>query len=158
MMIFRPIKQGDYIDAGGTSGTVEAIGVFSTTMRTGDNKRIIIPNSGIIGGNITNYSANATRRIVFVFGIGSDDDILQATKLLESILSEDDRILEDPEPTIGVLELADSSVNLACRPWVQTTDYWSVRFHILEQVKLRFDAAGISIPFPQQDVHMHQVA
>lgn len=147
MMIFRPIKQGDYIEAGGMSGTVEAIGVFSTTMKTGDNKRIIVPNSGIIGSNITNYSSNDTRRIDFVFGIGHDDDILQAKKLLETILSEDDRILEDPEPLIGVLELAKSSVKLACRPWVQTSDYWGVRFRILEQVKLRFDAAGISILF-----------
>jgi small conductance mechanosensitive channel len=157
IIAFRPFKKGDFIEAGGVSGVVEEVNIFNTVFKTGDNKKVIVPNSAVGGGAITNYSANDTRRIDFVFGIGYDDDIRQAKSILESVLAADSRVLKDPAPTIGVLELADSSVNLACRPWVNTADYWGAYFDIMEEVKTRFDAEGISIPFPQQDVHMHAV-
>ena len=158
LMIFRPIKKGDFIEGGGTVGVVEEIGVFATIMKTGDNKKIIVPNAAITGGNIVNYSANPTRRIDFVFGIGYDDDIDKAKEILAKICKEDERVLDDPETTIAVAELADSSVNIVCRPWVNSGDYWPTHFDITERAKKEFDAAGISIPYPQQDVHMHQVA
>lgn len=156
LIIFRPFKVGDFVEAGGTSGTVEEIAVFATTMKTGDNKRIIIPNSNITGSNITNYSANPTRRVDMVFGIGYGDDIKMARDVLQGLVDADDRILKDPAPTIAVSELADSSVNFIVRPWVKSGDYWAVLFDMTEAVKLAFDAKGISIPFPQTDVHIHQ--
>lgn len=158
ILFFRPFKVGDYVEAAGTAGTVTEIAIFSTTFHTPDNKKIIVPNSGVTGGNITNYSAMENRRIDFVFGIGYGDDLLKAKKVLEEILAADARVLKDPAPTVAVLELADSSVNFAVRPWVKTADYWAVFFDVTEQVKLRLDAEGISIPFPQTDVHLHQVA
>jgi len=158
LIIFRPFKVGDYVEAGGVSGIVEALEVFVTTLRTPDNKKVIVPNAVISGGTITNYSANSTRRVDLVFGIGYNDDLKKAKKILEDILAKDDRILADPAVTIAVAELADSSVNFVVRPWVKTADYWDVHFDLTEAVKLEFDAQGISIPFPQQDVHMHQVA
>lgn len=158
LMFFRPVKVGDFVEAGGTSGVILEIGVFSTIMKTGDNKRIIVPNSGITGGNITNYSAHDTRRVDLVFGIGYDDDIKQAKELLNTIVNEHPKVLKDPAPTIAVSELADSSVNFVCRPWVNSADYWGVLFDLTETVKLRFDAAGISIPYPQTDVHLHKDA
>ncbi|MEM6733256.1 MAG: mechanosensitive ion channel domain-containing protein [Myxococcota bacterium] len=158
ILFFRPFKVGDYVEAAGTAGVVNDIAIFSTVLTTPDNKRIIVPNSSVTGGNITNYSALDTRRIDLVFGIGYGDDILKARDVLQQILDADERVLKEPESTIAVLELADSSVNFAVRPWVKTSDYWPTYFAITEQVKLRFDEAGISIPFPQQDVHMHQVA
>jgi small conductance mechanosensitive channel len=154
IIAFRPFKVGDFIEAGGVAGVVEGIQIFSTQMRTGDNKAIIVPNSNIIGGNITNYSAKDTRRVDLVFGIGYDDDIKKAKDVLTELVNNDERILKDPEPVIAVSELADSSVNFVCRPWVKTADYWNVYFDLTEAVKLRFDAEGISIPYPQQDVHM----
>lgn len=157
IIAFRPFKVGDFIEAGGVSGVVEGIQIFSTQMRTGDNKAIIVPNSNIIGGNITNYSAKDTRRVDLVFGIGYDDDIKKAKDVLAELVNNDERILKDPEPVIAVSELADSSVNFVCRPWVKTADYWGVYFDLTEAVKLRFDKEGISIPYPQQDVHMHTV-
>ena len=157
IIAFRPFKVGDFIEAGGVSGIVEGIQIFSTQMRTGDNKAVIVPNSNIIGGNITNYSAKDTRRVDLVFGIGYDDDIKKAKEVLAELVSSDERILKDPEPVIAVSELADSSVNFVCRPWVKTADYWGVYFDLTEAVKLRFDKEGISIPYPQQDVHMHTV-
>lgn len=157
LMIFRPFKVGDFVEAGGSVGVVEEVGVFSTIMKTGDNKKIIIPNSGITGGNITNYSAKETRRVDLVFGIGYNDDLKKAKALLEQILQEDARILKDPAPVVAVGELADSSVNFIVRPWVKSGDYWPVYWDLTEKVKLTFDAQGISIPFPQQDVYMHQV-
>jgi len=157
LMIFRPFSVGDYVEAGGTSGGVEAIQIFSTILKTPDNKKVIVPNSKVTGDNIINYSAMDTRRIDLVFGIGYGDDIKKAKENLEQILSEEARVLEDPAPTVAVSELADSSVNFVVRPWVKTADYWSVYFAITEKVKLTFDEQGISIPFPQQDVHMHQV-
>ena len=158
LIIFRPFRAGDYVEAGGTSGTVEQIQVFATTLKTPDNKTIVVPNSAITGGNITNYSARETRRVDMVFGIGYGDDIRKAKEVISGILARDNRILKEPEPVIAVSELADSSVNIVVRPWVKTADYWGVFFDITEAVKLEFDAQGITIPYPQQDVHMHQVA
>ena len=158
IMVFKPFKVGDFVEAGGASGVIVEVGIFATIMKTGDNKKVIIANAGITGGNIVNYSANDTRRVDMVFGIGYGDDIKLAKETLEKILNGDDRVLKDPGPKIAVSELADSSVNFVCRPWVKTADYWDVFFDTHEAVKLRFDELGISIPFPQQDVHMHQVA
>ena len=156
LIIFRPFKVGDFIEAGGSTGIVEEIGIFSTIMKTVDNKKIIIPNSGITGSNIVNYSAKETRRVDLVFGIGYDDDLKKAKQILEQLLQADDRILKDPAPVVAVSELGDSSVNFVVRPWVKSADYWSVYWDLTEKVKLTFDAEGISIPFPQRDVHMHQ--
>ncbi len=157
LIIFRPFKSGDFVEAGGVAGVVEDISIFSTIMRTGDNKQMIIPNSNITGSNIINYSAKDTRRVDFVFGIGYDDDLKKAKQLLVEIINGDDRILKDPAPVVAVSELADSSVNFIVRPWVKSGDYWAVYWDITEKVKLTFDNQGISIPYPQQDVHMHQV-
>ncbi len=155
LIIFRPFKNGDFIEAAGVSGVVEEIGIFSTTMRTGDNKEIIVPNGALYGGTITNVSARDTRRVDMVFGIGYDDDIRKAKDIIKQILDEDDRVLNDPAPLIAVGELADSSVNFNVRPWVKSGDYWGVYFDTHEKIKLAFDAAGISIPYPQMDVHQH---
>ena len=157
IIAFRPFKVGDFIEAGGVAGVVEGIQIFSTQMRTGDNKAIIIPNSGITSGNITNYSAKDTRRVDMVFGIGYGDDIKKAKDILMELITDDERILKDPEPLVAVSELGDSSVNFVVRPWVNSADFWGVKFDYTEAVKLRFDKEGISIPFPQQDVHLHKV-
>ncbi len=156
LVIFRPFKIGDFVEAGGVAGVVEDIGIFSTTFRTGDNRIIIVPNGQIYGGTILNASARDTRRIDLVIGIGYDDDIKKARQILEDILRTDDRILEDPAPAISLGELADSSVNLNVRPWVKSGDYWPVRSDLLERIKNAFDAEGISIPYPQRDVHLYQ--
>lgn len=158
LILFRPFKVGDFIEAGGTAGVVEEVRMFATIIRTGDNREVIVPNSQIYGGTIVNYSAKATRRIDMVFGIGYGDDIAKAKQIIEDIMKQDERILEDPAPAVALGELADSSVNFNVRPWVNSGDYWPVRADMLEKVKLAFDANGISIPFPQQDVHMHNVA
>jgi small conductance mechanosensitive channel len=158
LIIFRPFKSGDYVEAGGTSGSVESIQIFNTTLKTPDNKMVIVPNSQITGDKIVNYSAMERRRIDMVFGIGYDDSIKRAREILERIISADERILKDPAPVIAVLELGDSSVNFAVRPWVNTSDYWAVYFDITEKVKLAFDENNISIPFPQRDIHIHQVS
>ncbi len=158
LIIFRPFKSGDYVEAGGTNGTIESIQIFNTILKTPDNKMVIVPNSKITGDNIVNYSAKEMRRIDLVFGIGYDDDIRQAKEILGKILSSDERILKDPAPMVAVSELADSSVNFVVRPWVKTADYWSVYFDLTEKVKLTFDEKGISIPFPQTDIHLHQAA
>ena len=157
IIIFRPFKAGDFIEGGGVTGVVLEVQVFCTILKTGDNKKIIVPNSSMSGGNIVNYSAHDTRRVDMVFGIGYDDDIKKAKELLNSILEKDERVLKDPAPVVAVSELADSSVNFVVRPWVNSADYWGVFWDTHETVKLEFDAAGISIPYPQQDVHMHQV-
>ncbi|MBN2447305.1 MAG: mechanosensitive ion channel [Phycisphaerae bacterium] len=158
LIIFRPFKVGDFVDAGGVSGVVSEIQVFATTIKTPDNKLIVVPNSSLTGGAITNYSAQPTRRVDLVFGIGYGDDIDKAKRTIADVFARDSRVLKDPEPTIAVSELGSSSVNIAARPWVNTGDYWAVYFDTLEAVKKAFDAGGITIPFPQQDVHMHQVA
>lgn len=158
ILIFKPYRVGDFVEVAGVAGTVTSVLVFTTELNTGDNKRIIIPNGQAMGGTITNYSTNDTRRVDLVMGIGYGDDIDKAKKVLEDIVAADDRILKDPAPTIAVVELADSSVNFVVRPWVNKADYWGVYFGLTEAVKKRFDKEGISIPFPQSDVHMHQVA
>lgn len=157
IIVLQPFKSGDFIEAAGISGTAEAIKVFATVLRTSDNKTIIVPNSAILAGNVINYSARERRRIDLVFAIGYQDDLRRAKDLLTEIVTSDSRVLAEPEPLIKVLELADSSINFAVRPWVATSDYWDTRCDLLEKVKLEFDAHCISIPFPQQDVHVHQV-
>ncbi|WP_455234069.1 mechanosensitive ion channel family protein [Thiogranum longum] len=158
IILFRPFKVGDFVEAGGTAGVVEQVRMFATIFRTGDNREVIVPNSQIYGGTIVNYSARETRRIDMVFGIGYNDDIAKAKQIIEDIMKQDERILDDPAPAVALGELADNSVNFNVRPWVKSDDYWPVRADMLEKVKLAFDANGISIPFPQRDVHMHQVA
>lgn len=156
IIVFKPFKSGDFIEAGGVSAVVEKVQIFSTTMRTGDNKEVIVPNGGIYGGAITNYSARDTRRVDMVFGIGYDDDIRKAKEILEGLVAADDRILKDPAPVVALSELADSSVNFIVRPWVNSGDYWAVMWDMNEKVKTSFDEAGISIPYPQMDVHLHK--
>ena len=158
IIINGPFKSGDFVEVAGVGGVVEKVTVFSTIIRTGDNREVIVPNGSIYGGTIVNYSARETRRVDLVIGIGYDDDIKQAKEILMQILKDDERILDDPAPAVALAELADSSVNFNVRPWVKTEDYWAVRSAVLEQVKLRFDEQGVSIPYPQQDVHLHQVA
>ena len=156
MIIFRPFKAGDYIEGAGVAGTVEEVKIFATQLKTPDNKTIIVPNAKMMGDNITNYSAKDTRRVDMVIGVGYGDDLKKVREILEDILAKDDRILEDPAPTIGVLELGDNSVNFAVRPWVKTEDYWCAYFDVTETVKRRFDEEGISIPYPQRDVHLYE--
>ncbi|AGS38516.1 MAG: small conductance mechanosensitive channel [Cycloclasticus pugetii] len=158
MIIFRPFKKGDFIEGAGASGIIEEVHIFNTVMRTGDNKTIIIPNGSLMGGNIVNYSTKPTRRLDLVIGIGYDDDIKKAKSVLDELMQNETRILKDPAPTIGLLELGDSSVNFAVRPWVNSADYWGVHFDLLESIKLRFDSEGISIPYPQQDIHVHNTS
>lgn len=154
LLVFKPFRTGDYVEAAGIAGSVEAIGIFTSTLTTPDNKAIIVPNGKIYGDNIINYSAKATRRVDMVFGISYSDDLRKAKAVLTQLLSEDQRVLQDPAPTVAVLELGDSSVNIAVRPWVKSGDFWGLRFDFVEAVKLRFDQEGLSIPFPQMDVHV----
>jgi small conductance mechanosensitive channel len=156
MLIFRPFQTGDYIEGGGVAGIVEEIHIFTTQLRTPDNKTIIIPNAKITGDNITNYTKKENRRVDLVIGVSYQDDIDKVKSVVADVLSGDERVLKDPAPTIAVLELGDSSVNFAVRPWVKTGEYWNVYFDTTERIKKRFDAEGISIPFPQRDVHMIQ--
>ncbi len=153
LIVFRPFKAGDFVEAAGVAGIVETINIFSSTFRTPDNKEVIIPNGSIYGDTITNYSARDTRRIDMVFGIGYGEDIKQAKDILQGIVDADERILADPAPVIAVSELADSSVNFVVRPWARTSDYWAVLWDVTEQVKLEFDKHGIEIPFPQTVIH-----
>lgn len=154
LIMFRPFTTGDFVEAAGISGVVEKITIFNTMMRTGDNKEMIVPNGAIYGGVIINYSAKETRRIDMVFGIGYGDDIKKAKEIMQNILNDDDRILDEPESLIALSELADSSVNFIVRPWVKSGDYWAVKFDVTEKIKLAFDEVGISIPYPQMDIHL----
>ncbi len=156
LILFRPFKVNDFVQIAGVSGTVQEITIFNTILHTPDNQQLIVPNGKIHNDTITNVNANPTRRVDLVIGISYDDDIKAAHRLLEDIVAADERILAEPKTTIAVSELAESSVNFVVRPWVKTADYWNVYFHLLETIKLRFDEAGISIPYPQQDVHLHQ--
>ena len=156
IIIFRPYKVGDWVEAAGISGAVEEVQILTTVLKTGDNKKVIVPNSQIMGGVITNYSANDMRRVDLVVGVSYDDDLDKVRSTIEELIAADDRILDEPAHTIAVSELADSSVNFVVRPWVKTSDYWGVWFGLTEAVKKRFDQEGISIPFPQQDVHIHK--
>jgi small conductance mechanosensitive channel len=155
LLIFRPFKLGDYVDAGGTAGTVKEIGLFSTIMNTPDNVRITVPNSAVFGQVITNYSTNDTRRNDLVIGIGYGDDIGTAIRTIQGVLDADSRVLKDPAAVIAVGELADSSVNLLVRPWCRKEDYWDLQWHLIRTIKEKLEAAGCSIPFPQRDVHMY---
>ena len=157
IVLFRPYKVGDYVDAAGVNGTVEQVQILTTILKTPDNKQIIIPNSQIMGSIITNFSANPTRRVDMVVGVSYSDDLDKVKRILEELVAAEDRILDDPACTIAVSELADSSVNFVLRPWVNAADYWGVKFDMTETIKKRFDQEGISIPFPQQDVYVHQV-
>ena len=156
IIFFRPYKVGDYIEGGGVAGTVEEVQIFTSVLKTPDNKTIIVPNGQIMGGTITNYSARPERRVDLVVGVGYDADLDKTRQVLTDILDNDERVLKEPAPLIGVVELADSSVNFVVRPWVKTADYWSVYFDLNERIKKRFDAEGITIPFPQRDVHIYE--
>lgn len=158
LIFFRPFKVGDVVTVAGETGAVEEITIFNTVMNTADNQRKIIPNSIVSSGTITNITANSTRRIDMVFGIGYDDNIKGAEQILLELVQKEPKVLSDPPVTVAVSELADSSVNFVVRPWVNTEDYWDVKFSLTEKIKLAFDEAGISIPYPQQDVHMYQVS
>lgn len=155
LILFRPFQVNDYITVAGVSGTVKRIDLFNTTMCTPDNQKVILPNASISNGIITNVTANDTRRVDLVIGIGYGDDIIRAKQVLDQILKSDKRVLETPAPKIAVSALADSSVNLVVRPWTNTQDYWDLYFDLMEKIKLTFDREGISIPFPQRDVHLH---
>ena len=158
IVIFRPYRVGDFVEAAGISGSVEQVQILTTILKTPDNKKIIVPNSSIMSSIITNYSANETRRVDLTFGVSYTDDLDKVRTILEEITSADERILKDPACVINVHELADSIVNFVCRPWVNTSDYWAVYWDLTEKVKKRFDQEGVSIPFPQQDVYIHQVS
>ncbi|MDP8205202.1 MAG: mechanosensitive ion channel [Candidatus Electryonea clarkiae] len=156
ILLFKPFKVGDFIEAQGQLGVVKEIQIFNTILTTVDNKVIFIPNSDLSNGQIINYSAEATRRVDFTFGIGYNDDLEKARNIIFGLIKDDSRIQQDPEPVVMLAELADSSVNLAVRVWCKTEDYWAIFFDMNENVKLAFDKEGISIPFPQRDVHLYQ--
>ncbi len=156
ILIFRPYKVGDFIEAAGYMGSVKSIEIFNTVMTTGDNKTIIIPNGTISNSAITNFSTQETRRVDIVFGIGYDDDMKKAKEVLQGLINADGRILKDPEPLIAVSNLGDSTVDITTRSWVSSADYWGVYFDLVENTKQAFDDNGISIPYPQTDVHLHQ--
>ncbi|NNF66745.1 MAG: mechanosensitive ion channel [Gammaproteobacteria bacterium] len=154
VVLFRPYKVGDYVEAGGTAGVVVEVQIFTTVLNTPDNKRVIVPNGQIVQGTITNFSAHSTRRADFVFGVGYDDDLKKVRSVLEDVIKACSTVNDEPAPQIFVTELADSSVNFGVRVWCNTPDYWKTVWHLNETVKLRFDEEGISIPFPQRDVHL----
>ena len=154
MMIFKPFKVGDFIEAGGALGTVKEIQIFNTILSSPDNVRVIVPNAQVTGGNIKNYTVNGTRRVDLVVGVSYEDDLKKAKDVIEAVLAADERILKDPPMTVAVSELGDSSVNFVVRPWVKAADYWDVYFDVTTKVKLALDKNGISIPYPQRDVHI----
>jgi small conductance mechanosensitive channel len=156
--MFKPFKLGDFVTVAGVSGTVKEISIFSSIIISGDNQKMIVPNGAITSGTIVNVNANPTRRVDLVVGIGYEDDIRKAKNVLTNILESNDKIIQNKGLTVAVSELADSSVNFVVRAWVNTPDYWAVKFDLTEQVKLQFDKEGISIPYPQQDVHHHNQA
>ena len=155
IVIFRPYKVGDYIEAGSAAGTVLDIQIFSTVLKTPDNKVVVVPNGTIMDSSIINYTGQETRRVDIIASCGYEDDIDKVKDILQDILNQDERILKEPEPRIAVSELADNSINFIVRPWVNSSDVLSVKYSILEQIKKRFDAEGISIPYPQRDVHIY---
>ncbi|GHC38701.1 mechanosensitive ion channel family protein [Aidingimonas halophila] len=155
VVLFRPYKVGDYVEAGGVSGTVDEVQTFNTELNTPDNRRIIVPNGQMLSGAITNYSTHATRRVDLVVGVSYDDDIDTVRRVLESVVADDSRVLEDPAPNIRISALNDSSVDWIVRPWVTAADYWDVYWGMTEEIKRRFDREGIRIPFPQQDMHVY---
>ena len=158
LLVLRPFDVGDFVDAGGTTGKVEEIGIFATTLTTPDNIKIVVPNTQIAGGTISNYNGKDTRRVDMVMGIGYDDNIQTAIDTIRRIVTAHDMVLADPEPVIEVSNLGDSSVDIVVRPWCKTEDYWNLRFDLTRSLKEGLEAAGCSIPYPQRDVHMYQVA
>jgi small conductance mechanosensitive channel len=158
LLIFRPFDLGDFIDAGGTMGSVEEIGIFSTTLKSPDNIKITVPNSQIYGATISNYNGYETRRVDMVMGIAYDDNIQTAIDTIRKIVAADERVLADPEPLVAVSNLGDSSVDIVVRPWCQASDYWGLKFDLTRQLKEGLEAAGCSIPFPQRDIHLFQAA
>ena len=156
MVIFKPFKIGDYIEGAGTAGFVDEISIFTTILHTMDNKKVIIPNSAMMSGNITNFTARDIRRVDLVMGVSYGDDIDEVKKSVMDVLVKDPRVLEDPAPFVGLLEMADSSLKFVVRPWVKVQDYWGVYFDTNEAVKKRFDVEDITIPFPQRDVHLYR--
>lgn len=157
LLLFKPYKVGDLVEVGGILGSVDELQVFNTILTTPDHKQVIMPNSHVTSGPITNLSGKGSLRVDLVAGIGYEDDLKKAKSILQDILASHPKVLAEPAATVNVMELADSSVNFAVRPYAAVADYWDVYFDVTEQIKLRFDEAGISIPYPQQDVHMHQV-
>ncbi|MEM7763972.1 MAG: mechanosensitive ion channel domain-containing protein [Pseudomonadota bacterium] len=157
IIFFKPYRTGDYIEAAGVAGSVDQVTIFNTILTTPDNRKVVVPNSNITNGAITNFSAMDTRRIDLVIGVGYDDDLKLARETLQKVIDAETRILKEPTTTIAVSELGASSVNFVVRPWVKTSEFWPVRFALTENIKLALDEAGISIPYPQQDVHIHQV-
>jgi small conductance mechanosensitive channel len=155
IVAFRPYKVDDMIEAGGITGTVKAVQIFTTVIDTVDNKKVIVPNSQIMNGTIINYSANSKRRVDMVINVGYQNDLDTVRKVLVEIMDSDPRILKDPAPTIEVAGLADGSMNFVVRPWVLTADYWGVHFYVHEQIKRRFDVAGLALPVPRE-IHIHQ--
>ena len=156
LIILKPFKVGHYIEGGGTAGTVEEIDIFTTQLKSPDNKTIIVPNAKMLGDSITNYTVKGTRRAELVFGIGYDDDIDKARQVIKDIIAQDNRVIKDPAPAVVVAELANSSVNFKVRVWTTAKDYWGFYFDTTETVKKQFDAEGISIPFPQRDIHIYE--
>jgi small conductance mechanosensitive channel len=155
-VMFRPFKVEDFIEGAGVSGIVEEIQIFTTTLRTPDNKTVIVPNAKLLNDNITNYSSKATRRVDLTVGISYNADLAEAKRILADIVQADARVKAEPEPLVAVSDLADNSVNLVLRVWTDTSDYWPVRFDTVEAIKRRFDEAGIGIPYPQRDVHLYE--
>jgi len=157
LLVFRPFRVGDFVEVGGNSGSVVAIRVFSTTMNTGDNVRIVVPNGTVWGSVIKNYSINDTRRNDMVVAVSYDDDLGKVIEIITGILKADSRVLQDPEALVAVDEMGDSSMNLVVHPWCKRDDYWGLRRDLTRKFKEELERAGCSIPYPQQDVHMHQV-
>ena len=154
IIAFHPFTRGHFVEAGGVSGVVQKVGIFQTELKTPDNRHVIVPNSSITSSPITNYSTYETRRVDLVVGVHYDDDLKLARATIEKVLKAHEKVLDDPEPTIMVLDLGDSSVDFAVRPWVNASDFWPVRGELLEQLKVALEEAGCSIPFPQRDVHV----
>ncbi|BER93835.1 small-conductance mechanosensitive channel MscS [Vibrio cholerae] len=157
IVAFRPFKSGDYVEIGGVAGSVDSIQIFQTVLKSPDNKMVVVPNSAVIGGAITNYSRHETRRVDMVIGVSYKSDLQKTKRVLRETLEKDPRILKDPDMTIGVLTLADSSINFVVRPWCKTSDYWTVYFDSMQAIKEALDANGIEIPFPQMDVHLNKI-
>jgi small conductance mechanosensitive channel len=155
LIIFRPYRIGDFVEGGGTAGTVEEVQIFTTVLKTPDNRRVIVPNSQMMSGTITNFSAHDSRRVDLTIGVSYDADSDQVREVLKSVLAADERVLPEPEPVIAMFAHGDSSVDWIVRPWVRTTDYWAFYWHTMEAIKRAFDREGISIPYPQRDVHIY---
>ncbi|WP_343223938.1 mechanosensitive ion channel family protein [Oceanobacter mangrovi] len=156
LILFRPFKVGDYVEVDGVAGSVDRITIFSTRLKTPDNRVVTVPNSNVFGNTMVNFSEESTRRLDLIIGISYGSDLLKAKQILKDILEAEPRVLKDPNYTVGVSELADSSVNFVVRPWVNAADYWATKWDLIERIKLTFDAQGIEIPFPQMDVHLHK--